>query len=147
MYINNIMSIEEYLVVDSFKNKKGDDTTEFQECENRMIIKQYSGINTDIFEVKKIDGKKLKFSFFKINGINYVDINGEHIIDYKRFINIQQVSVVKEVDGIKVMNNMIGDIVIHNCDPEIFKKSLNVMQRHMKHKTNYLSDLVNLLLS
>lgn len=141
------MNIEEYLLIDTFKDKRGEDTTEFQECDGRMITKQYSGINTDNFIVKKIDGKQLKFSFFKLNGIHYVDINGEHIVDYKRFVNIQQVSKVKEVDGIKVKNHMVGDITIPNCDTEIFKKSLDVMHRHMKHKNSYWIEFLNMLLS
>lgn len=140
------MNIEEYLLIDSFKNKKGDDTTEFQECDGRMIIKQYSGINTENFVVKKMDGKQLKFSFFKINGIHYIDINGEHIIDYKRFVHIQQISNVKDLDGVKIKNSIVGDIVIHNCDTEIFRKSLDVMQRHMKIKSNFFSEFVNLIL-
>jgi hypothetical protein len=139
-------NLENYMMVDKIKNKKGEDTTEFKECEGRLIIKQYSGINTDNFVIKKMDGKRLSFSFFKINGIHYININGEHIIDYKRFVNIQQISKYDiagvDTESIKVKNGFIGDIIIHNCDPEIFKKSLDIMAKYMKHKNNYISDFI-----
>jgi hypothetical protein len=139
-------NLENYMMVDKIKNKKGEDTTEFKECEGRLIIKQYSGINTDNFVIKKMDGKRLSFSFFKINGIHYININGEHIIDYKRFVNIQQISKHdtsdSDTESIKVKNGFIGEIIIHNCDPEIFKKSLDIMAKYMKDKNNYISDFI-----
>lgn len=140
-----------YLVIDKYKNKKGEDTTELKEHEGKLIIKQYSGINSDNFVIKKYDGKKITFSFFKLNGIYYVNINGEHIIDYKKFINIQQISKVEYEDekmsSIKIKNAYIGDIIIHNCDPEIFQKALNVMANYMKNKSNYVSDLMHFVFS
>jgi hypothetical protein len=136
-----------YLVIDKYKNKRGEDTTELKEHEGKLIIKQYSGINSDNFVIKKYDGKKISFSFFKINGIYYININGEHIIDYKKFINIQQISKIEcedeKISSIKVKNAYIGDIIIHNCDPEIFQKSLNVMSNYMKNKSSYVSDLMH----
>mgnify|MGYP000267934581 CR=1 FL=1 len=36
----------------------------------------------------------MEFSFFKLNGVYYININGCHIIDYKHFINIQQTHAV-----------------------------------------------------
>ena len=139
-----------YLVIDKYKNKKGEETTELKEHEGKLIIKQYSGINSDNFVIKKFDGKKIAFSFFKLNGIHYISINGDHIIDYKLFVNIQQISKVEnEVEpsksSIKVKNGYIGDIVINNCDPEIFQKALNVMSTYMKNKTNYVTDFMHFM--
>jgi hypothetical protein len=140
-----------YLVIDKYKNKRGEDTTELKEHEGKLIIKQYSGINSDNFIIKKYDGKKISFSFFKLNGIYYVSINGDHIIDYKKFINIQQISKVEQEDdkisSIKVKNAYIGDIMIHNCDPEIFQKALSVMSNYMKNKSSYVSDLMHFVFS
>lgn len=136
-------NIEEYLLVDKIQNKKGENLTELKECEGKLIIKQYSGINTDNFVVKKADGKNIKFSFFKINGIYYININGEHIIDYKRFTNIQQIS--KQDQDIKIKNAFIGDIIIYNCDVEMFSKSLSIMYKFMKNKNNYYNDIVYFL--
>ena len=147
-----------YLVIDKYNNKKGEETTELKEHEGKLIIKQYSGINSDNFVIKKFDGKKISFSFFKLNGIHYISINGDHIIDYKRFINIQQISKIEsdrptttpitaitQCTSIKVKNSHIGDIIIHNCDPEIFQKALNVMSTYMKNKTNYVSDFMQFM--
>lgn len=137
-----------YLVIDKYKNKRGEDTTELKEHEGKLIIKQYSGINSDNFIIKKYDGKKISFSFFKLNGIYYININGEHIIDYKKFISIQQISKVEDDEtSIKVKNSYIGDILIRNCDPEIFQKALNVMANYMKNKTSYVSDLMHFVFS
>lgn len=138
-----------YLVIDKYKNKRGDETTELREHEGKLIIKQYSGINSDNFVIKKFDGKKISFSFFKLNGIYYISINGDHIIDYKKFINIQQISKIEEKDkqGIKIKNTYIGDIIINNCDPEIFEKALNVMANYMKNKSSYISDLIHFVFS
>ena len=140
-----------YLVIDKYKNKRGEDTTELKEHEGKLIIKQYSGINSDNFIIKKYDGKKISFSFFKLNGIYYININGEHIIDYKKFVNIQQISKIEQddekVSSIKVKNAYIGDIMIHNCDPEIFQKALSVMSNYMKNKSSYVSDLMHFVFS
>ena len=40
-----------YLVIDKHKNKKGEDTTELKEHEGKLIIKQYSGFNSDNFVI------------------------------------------------------------------------------------------------
>lgn len=140
----------DYLVIDKYKNKRGEDTTELKENDGKLIIKQYSGINSDNFVIKKFDGKKLSFSFFKINGIHYISINGDHIIDYKRFINIQQVSKVEidaetQVPTIKIKNGYIGDILIYNCDTEIFQKALNIMSKYMKNKHSYVTDFMHFM--
>lgn len=152
-------NLENYLLVDKIKNKRGEDTTEFKECEGRLIIKQYAGVNTDNFVIKKMDGKKIGFSFFKINGIHYININGEHIIDYRKFTNIQQISRIEEIieskneteertiSSIKVKNGFIGDLIIHNCDPEMFQKALNIMSKYMKNKNSYYSDFIYFMMN
>lgn len=132
--------IQHYLTIDKGKNKKGDDTMELKECDGKLIIKQYSGINTDNFVIKKFDGKKICFSFFKLNGIYYININGEHIFDYRKFVKIQQISKIE--NDIKIKNTFIGDFVIPNCDPEIFKKSLDIMNNFMKNHRSYINDIV-----
>jgi hypothetical protein len=137
-----------YLVIDKYKNNRGEVGTELKEHEGKLIIKQFSGINSDNFVIKKYDGKRISFSFCKLNGIYYVNINGEHIIDYKKFVNIQQISKVESDDeksSIKVKNGYIGDLVINNCDPEVFQKALSVMSSYMKNKSSYISDLMSIV--
>jgi hypothetical protein len=128
--------MDSFLLVD-----KLDTTTEIKECDKNIIVKHYTGINTDNFVIKKMDGKRLTFSFFKINGIYYVNLNGDHIIDYKRFTSIQFISKVTD-DSIRIKNSVLGEIIIQNCDTELFQKALNVMSKHMKTKSSYFSDLL-----
>lgn len=120
-------------------SKNGDVTTEFKECDGKILIKQFSGTNTDNFVIKKYNGKRLQFSFFKINGIYYVNINGCHIIDYKHFINIQHISNVD--DNVKIKNPYIGEIVLFNCDVDIIQRSLTVMAEWIRTKQSIINDL------
>lgn len=133
----------DYLVIEKYKNKKGEETTELKEHDGTLIIKQYYGINSDNFIIKKIDTikKKLCFSFFKLNGIYYVSINGEHIIDYKRFIKIEQISKVQDTNHIKLKNSHIGEIILYNCDTDILQKALKVMDIYIKSKANYITNI------
>jgi hypothetical protein len=144
---------DDFLRIDHFKDKKGEELMEFKEQEGKMIIKQYSGINMDNYIIKKYEKsdielnkqpKKITFSFCKLNGIHYININGEHMIDYKKFVNIQQVSntVINDVPCVKVKNGYIGDIILENCDTEMFHKSLNIMSKYVKNKSNKFFDFV-----
>ena len=136
---------ESYLLVCQKQNKKGDDTTEFKECDGKLIIKQFKGLNTDNFIIKKSNEKKIQFSFFKINSIYYVNINNIHIIDYKRFISIQSMSNID--NSVKIKNTYIGDFSIEDCDVEILTKALSVMNNFMKNKKNTYKDFLDMILS
>ena len=66
------------------------------------------------------------------------------------FITIKLSKIEQEGDkmsSIKVKNAYIGDIMIHNCDPEIFQKALSVMSNYMKNKSSYVSDLMHFVFS
>jgi hypothetical protein len=130
---------KEFLIIDNHVGKNGD-VTEFKECDGKILIKQFSGLNTDNFIIKKFNGKRLEFSFFKLNGIYYININGCHIVDYKHFINIQHISKVDE--AVKIKNPYIGDILLVNCDVDIVHKALTVMSDWMKSKKNAFSDFI-----
>ena len=123
---------KEYLVIDNHLSKNGNITTEFKECDGKLLIKQFSGTNTDNFIIKKFNGKRLEFSFFKLNGIYYINLNSHHIIDYKRFVNIDHIS--KEDENVKIKNSYIGDILLIDCDVDIVHKALTVMADWMKNK-------------
>ena len=136
---------QDYLKIDKITNKRGEETTELKEHEGNFIIKQYSGHDTDNFVIKKYDGKRISFSFFKLNGIQFIYINGEHIFDYKKFISIQQISKIENEqnsNSIKVKNSFVGDFIIYNCDPETFKKALDVMNTYMKNHKNYIDSFL-----
>lgn len=137
----NDVELYNYIHIDKYVNKQGEDKTEFKEHEGKLIIKQYSGIKTDNFIIKKFDSKKILFSFFKLNGIHYININGEHILDYRKFIHIQQILQIND-SSIKIKNGFVGDFIINNCDTEIFHKALDVMNTYMKTHRSYMGDFL-----
>lgn len=130
---------KEFTIVETH-NKNGELTTEFKECDGQILVKQFSGTNTDNFIIKKYNGKRLHFSFFKINGIYYININGCHIIDYKHFINIQQISNID--DNVKIRNPYIGEIILVNCDIDIIQKALTIMSEWIKTKTSIVNEIM-----
>ena len=132
----------EYLIVDNHLSENGN-ITEFKECDGKILIKEFSGLNSDNFIIKKYNKKKLEFSFFKINGMYYVNINGHHIIDYKRFINIQKIS--KTGEDVKISNPFIGDIILYNCDVDMVYKALTIMSDWIKSRTSIFKDLMYLI--
>lgn len=128
----------DYVILD---NKNG--TTDI---EGDIKVIQYSGENTNSenFILTKNNNKKIEFSFFKINGIYYININNQHIIDYKKFVNIQYIT--NDNDNVKMKINNIGEIIIPSCDLILLQKSLEVMNKYMKKKTYWFSDLVYLII-
>jgi hypothetical protein len=131
---------EDFLIVD---NKKINDTeiTNTKEKLGEITFKQYSGLNTENFLFRKSNDKTLHISLFKLNGINYININGEHIIDYKRFKNIQYISQ-NDDDTITIKNSYIGQLKIKKCDVEMFKNALFILSEWMKKKSSFFGDLL-----
>lgn len=137
---SNSRTIDNFLIVDNYFTKDGNVTTEFKECDGKILVKHFSGINSENFIVKKSNGKKLEFSFCNINGIYYININGHHMVDYKKFINIQ--SIITSDNDIKLSNPYMGEILIQNCDVDIIHKALLVMDEWIKSKTKWYSDFL-----
>lgn len=132
---------EDFLIVDNQKIETDNDIkhiTNVKEKLGEIIIKQYSGLNTENFLLRKSNGKVLHISLFKLNGIFYININGEHIIDYKRFKNIQCISQIDE--NVVVKNSYIGQLKISKCDVDLFKKALFIVSEWMKKKTSFFND-------
>jgi|UniRef100_A0A6C0AMH5 hypothetical protein len=134
---------KEYLIIDNHLSKNGNVTTELKESDGKLIVKQFSGTNTDNFIIKKFNNKRLEFSFFKLNGIYYININSFHIIDYKRFINIEHIT--KEDENVRIKNPFIGDILLLNCDVDIVYKALRIMADWMKNKKSIFRDFLYFL--
>lgn len=130
---------KEFLIVNNHSSKNGN-ITEFKESDGKIIVKQFSGTNTENFIIKKFNGKRLEFSFFKLNGIYYININGCHIIDYKHFINIQHITKIEE--DVKIKNPYIGEILLINCDIDIVHKALTIMSDWIKSKQNTINDIM-----
>lgn len=131
---------KEFLMVDNHVNNNGDVTTEFKECDGKILIKHFSGLNCENFVVKKYNGKRLEFSIFCLNGVYYVNLNGHHIIDYKRFINVQYIS--NEGNNVKLRNSCFGEITLENCDAEIVQKVMILMASEMKKRSSWFNDIL-----
>lgn len=136
--------MDDYLIIDTKITSNGN-ISEIQSFEHnnttKLTIKQYSGINIDNFVISNSNGKKISFGFFTINGIYYINLNGEHIIDYYKFIQIKKISYDAKDNYLKITNAQLGDIYIPNCDTEIFKKALSEMNKWMKNKHSILTSL------
>lgn len=130
--------LNEFLIVNNHVTKNGE-ITEFKETDGKILIKQFSGINTDNFVLKKYNGARFEFSFFKLNGIYYINLSGHHIIDYKKFIHIQKISQIN--DNVVIKNIYFGEIIIPKCDIDLFKRALVIMNDWMKSKGSFFKDI------
>lgn len=130
---------EDFLLIDNQKINNTD-ITNIKEKLGEIIFKQYSGLNTENFVFRKTNVKILHISLFKLNGIYYININGQHIIDYKRFKNIQCISQIN--NDITIKNSYIGQLKITNCDIDMFKKALFILAEWMKKKSSFFGDLL-----
>lgn len=120
------------------KNDNDSNLTEFK-MEDKCLIKQYIGNNTENFILKK-DNYIIKFGFFKINGTYYVNINGENIINYNRFACIDRIEYENET--LIIHNHLVGKIKIKNCSMELFEKSLDIMANYMKPKRSIFKEIL-----
>lgn len=136
------MNDKDYLFIDKYVSKKGETTTSLKECDGQYVISQFSGINSENFIVKRND-LKLEFSIFKLNGIYYINLNGQNIIDYKKFINISQISLEKD-DTVKICNPCIGNIILNNCQVDLVCKALKIMNLYMKGKISFWKHILYL---
>jgi len=138
------VNMDDYLIIDTSLNNAGETISKIQSFDDngKIFIKQYSGVNTDNFIISKKCGKKISFSFFVMNGIYYINLNGEHIMDYNKFIDIKKFSYNQHENRLKITNRHFGDIFIHNCDVDIFKKALSEMNIWMKNKRSIISNLL-----
>ncbi len=121
---------KDFLIIENHIEPNGNVSTEFKEYDGKILIKHVSGLNCEYFCIKKVDGHEIKFSLFKINGIYYVNINGHHVIDYKRFINIHYLANIG--DDVIIRNPYFGEIILKNSDVEIVQKAMTLMVKEMK---------------
>lgn len=114
--------------------------TEFTTSDGKMIVKQFSGTGTENFVIKKYNGKCISFSFFKLNGIYYVNVNGVHVMDYRKFTRI--ISMHQTESGVKIKNGFVGDMFLENCDISIVQKALETMAKWNDSKRSIWRELV-----
>lgn len=112
-----------------------------------ISVKHTKNGSVDKFIVNT-SSKTLQFTFFKANGIYFVNINNVHIIDYKQFAkvkNITQVNNGKDITLSIGSTSASVSLLIKDCDVEMIQKALIVMSEFMKTKSSLYKDLVYIL--
>ncbi len=133
--------MNDFTVVKNYINSSGDETAEFTDIDGQLIIKQYSGINSDNYIIKKINTNlSISFSIFKLNKEYYISINGDNVINYRKFKNIKHIFQLK--DCVVIKNNFLDDVIIRNCDMDIVKRFLSIITGKMKSKGNFIKEFI-----
>lgn len=133
----------DYLLVDTEISSTGQERTRTNERDGKVNIKHVTGIGCESYTVRKHDGKHLQFSFFTLNGIWYVNINGQHVMDYYKFQKIARLS--NEQDSVRITTVHFGDIVIPQCDVDIVYKSLQIMKEFINKKASWWNTMMYLV--
>lgn len=133
--------MDDFIIVKNYINNVGDETVEFTKKDGQILVKQYSGINSDNYIIKKLNTDiSLMFSIFKLNGNYYISINGDNVINYRKFKNIKQ--IVQNKDCIIIKNNFLDDIIIKNCDMDIVRRFLTIVTREMQSKNSFIKEFI-----
>lgn len=123
------MNDAEYIIIDN---------TGLCEIDNDIIIKHYFGVQCENFILIK-ESKRLSFSIFRLNGVYYININGEHIIDYAKLINVYYIK--NQEESVKIKSKHFGEITLDNCNVDLVKKALEIMNRELKKKYKWYKEL------
>lgn len=124
---------------------------------NEMYIKNYSGENSYNISIKKniknqqsdIKTLKIHFNFFKLNGIFFVNINGENLFDFKKLVLIDYIKEIKNVENVDsirliIKNSELGELIIDNCDVQMFQKGMKLLNEWKRKKKKFL-DILNFI--
>jgi hypothetical protein len=117
---------------------------DFQILDNKksLDIKQYKSSNSNVILITK-DKLQLKLNYYKLNNIVYVNINGEHLFDFKILLLIDCISNINENNTINlnIKHSKLGEIIIKNCNIEMFQKGLHIINEWVNKNKNFLKDL------
>ncbi|NBP13189.1 hypothetical protein EBU95_02195 [bacterium] len=138
---NEASTIREFVVVDTHKRgNTQSETIQIKEVDGNIIVKQFSGVNCENFVIKSTTTfKQLAFSFSKLNGIYYINLNGVHFFDYKKFIHI--ISIQQKGSSVKIRNVYFGDIYLDNTDVNVVYKSLETMAKWISNQKTIFGDI------
>jgi hypothetical protein len=109
--------------------------------------KHYSGHNSENLIIKQ-NNLKIHFSYYRINGMYFVNINGEHVFDFKRLLLIDWMTNIKyDTDplkcDLKIKNANLGEIIIPNCNVKMFEKGVKEINQWIKKQSNIVKDIYN----
>lgn len=128
---------QELVIVDN--TVRGNKTiTETVECDGKILIKHYYGSNCENY-LLITERKRLLFSIFRLNNIHYINLNGEHIIEYNKFTNINYVR--NDGNCVIINNAFVGDIILNMCDISLVEKALTILDKEMKRRIKWYNEL------
>ncbi len=107
-----------------------------------LEIKQYKSYNTNVLLITK-DKLQLKLNYYKLNNMVYVNINGEHLFDFKILLLIDLITNINEnnTTNINIKHSKLGEIIIKNCNVEMFQKGLHIINEWVNQNKNFFKDL------
>lgn len=132
------MEDQEYLIVNQYVTKDGDTKLEYGNYDGKILFRQTIGLNSDVYILNN-HNYELKFSISKINNVYYININGQHLIDYKKF-TIETITDSILTGSVKI-TGIFGEIIIENCDTILFKKMLKIIDEILKPKMHFFYNL------
>lgn len=105
-------------------------------------VKQYKCYNSNALILTK-NRLKIKFNYYKINSIVFININGDHLFDFKTLLLIDMLENIKQGEdtNLCIKHSKLGEIIIKNCDVEIFEKGLFIINEWVEKNKNFLKDL------
>jgi hypothetical protein len=120
------------------------DDFDFQIVDNKksLNVKQYKSYNSNVVLITK-DKLQLKLNYYKLNNIVYVNVNGEHLFDFKILLLIDWTSNINNDDTthLCIKHSKLGEIIIKNCNVEMFQKGLHVINEWVNKNKNFFKDL------
>ena len=103
-----------------------------------ISVKQYKSYNSNVLILSKND-LRIKFNYYKINNKIFININGEHLFEFKVLIGIDMLSNKDKTLIIK--HGKLGEIIIKDCDIELFEKGMMIINEWVGKNRSYIKEL------
>lgn len=120
--------MDDFIIIENHKKDK-EKIIEIKEIDGNIYIKQLCGANCEKFTIKK-NKLKIECGIFKLNGVKYVNINGNIIMEATKMIEIEYMT--NYCNNVLIRNKYVGEIVINNCDVEMLQKMLGIIEAKTK---------------
>lgn len=120
------------------------DDKDFHVIEHKkgIHVKQYKSYNSNVLLLTK-DNLKIKFNYYKLNSIVFININGEHLFDFKVLLLIDMLTNISNIDStnLSIKHSKLGEIIIQNCNVEMFEKGICIINEWVEKNKNFFKDL------
>ncbi len=107
-----------------------------------ISINEYKSFNSNVLILSK-NSLRIKFNYYKLNNTVFVNINGEHLFDFRVLLLIDCVSNIKtnESIDINIKHGKLGEIIIKNCNIELFQKGLQIINDWINRNKNIIKEI------